>query len=67
MVSERFADLMKLLEKIKNKEFFRQYRTFNLPTRQILEIYLKQISKHFDEEVNKSVFKDFKEFLFAYA
>lgn len=43
---------MKLLENIKNKEFFRQHRMFNLPTRKILEKYLKEVLTHLDQEVN---------------
>lgn len=52
MVNERFMDLMKLLQNIQNKEFFRQHRMFNLPTRKILEKYLKEILTHLDDEVN---------------
>ncbi|KAM7360055.1 kinetochore component rough deal isoform 2-T2 [Cochliomyia hominivorax] len=50
MVNERFIELMKLLQNIENKEFFRQHRMFNLPSRKILEKYLKEILTHLDEE-----------------
>ncbi|XP_023294177.2 uncharacterized protein LOC111677314 [Lucilia cuprina] len=50
MVNELFMELMKLLQNIQNKDFFRQNRMFNLPTRKTLERYLKEVLTHLDEE-----------------
>ncbi|XP_011293281.1 uncharacterized protein LOC101899752 [Musca domestica] len=53
LLNDLFANLMELLHKIENKEFFRQNRMFNIPSRKILEKYLKEVLNHLDEEMDE--------------
>uniref|UniRef100_A0A1I8Q641 Uncharacterized protein n=1 Tax=Stomoxys calcitrans TaxID=35570 RepID=A0A1I8Q641_STOCA len=53
LLNELFKNLMTLLQKIENKEFFRQNRMINLPSRKILEKFLKEVLNHLDEEFDE--------------
>ncbi|XP_018800903.1 PREDICTED: uncharacterized protein LOC108976331 [Bactrocera latifrons] len=49
LLEQNFKDLLDVLKHIENKEFFKNNRMINMPSRRTLERYLLEILKHLDE------------------
>lgn len=58
---KRFEQLSSLLKLVEKKEFFKTIRSYEIPNRKILPIFLEEILMHLDEEVDDDCIREIKE------
>ncbi|XP_054741000.1 uncharacterized protein LOC129246308 [Anastrepha obliqua] len=54
LLEKNFNDLFAILKNIESREFFKNNRMVNMPSRRILEVYLLEMLKHLHEESDEA-------------